>query len=503
MSKVEQRALSAAWAYGLGATACAVTTAVATPLRDLLDLANIVMLFLLTVFLVALRLGRGPAILAAFLSVALFDVFFVPPRLSFAVSDVQFVVTFAVMLAVGLVTTQLTAGLRRQAAIATGREREAQGLYALAREIAGAVRLDQVREALDRYLADVGLRAKLHLLDRAGEFASLHDNAAAATLARTAIQSGAPVPAEAIDDVSEPGLLLPLKAPMRIRGVMWLRPEAGQAEPDDADRDRLMTVASLVAIAVERLHYVEVAQETQVEAASERLRSSVLSALSHDLRTPLTALVGLADALALTREPRAEEAHELAAAIRDQARALSNLVGNLLDMARLHAGRVSLRKEWQLFEDVIGAALQLLKPVLGGRRVQVELATDLPLVEIDAVLLERVLCNLLENAAKYSPAESAIEVRAFVERGDACIAVCDRGSGFAPDKLTRVFEMFVRGAAESPTPGVGLGLAIAKTIVEAHGGSIAAANREGGGACVTLRLPLGTPPAIDEAAVAA
>lgn len=506
MSKLRRHALRPAWAYALGVAACVATTAVATPLRHALDPANIVMLFLLTVFLVALRLGRGPAVLAAFLSVVLFDVFFVPPRLSLAVSDWQFVVTFAVMLAVGLVTTQLTAGLRRQAAVATDRARETDDLYALARELAGAVRLEQVREALGRYLQGAGQRAELHLLDRAGELASLREDAAYAAyaaLARTAMQSGAAVPVEAIGDGSEPGLLLPLRAPMRTRGVMWLRPEPGHGEPDEADRGRLMTVASLVAIAVERLHYVEVAQETQVEAASERLRSSVLSALSHDLRTPLTALVGLADSLALAREPRTEAARELAAAIRDQARALSKLVANLLDMARLHAGKVELRKDWQLFEDIIGASVHLLRPVLAGHPVRVELAPGLPLVEVDAVLLERVVCNLLENAAKYSPPGGPIDVRAFVANGRACISVCDRGSGFAADKLGHVFGMFVRGSAESPTPGVGLGLAIGKAIVEAHGGVIEAANREGGGACVTLRLPLGVPPAIDEAAEAA
>lgn len=503
MSRLRRSSRAGGWLYVWGVTACVVTTAVATPLRHTLDLANIVMLFLLTVFLVALRLGRGPAVLAAFLSVALFDVFFVPPRLSFAVSDWQFAVTFAVMLAVGLVTAQLTAGLRRQASIATEHGREAHDLYGLARELAGAARIEQVREALGRYLEGAGQRAELCLLDRGGELVSLREDAARTALARTAMQIGAPIPVEAIDEADQPELLLPLQAPMRTRGIMRLRPMPGYQEPAEQDRERLMTVASLVAIAVERLHYVEVAQDTQLEAASERLRSSVLSALSHDLRTPLTALVGLADSLALSGGSSTGNALELAAAIRDQARALGNLVENLLDMARLHAGKVQLRKDWQLFEDIIATSVYLLKPVLAGHPVQVALAPRLPLVEIDAVLLERVVCNLLDNAVKYSPPGSVIEVRAFVEAERACISVCDRGSGFSPEMLPRVFEMFVRGSPESSTPGVGLGLAISKVILEAHGGSIEAVNRADGGACVTVRLPLGVPPVLDEAAEAA
>jgi two-component system sensor histidine kinase KdpD len=208
--------------------------------------------------------------------------------------------------------------------------------------------------------------------------------------------------------------------------------------------------------------------------------------------------VGLADSLALSRPPLPAVALETADAIREQALRLSGLVGNLLDMARLHAGRVTLRKEWQMLEEVIGASIQLLGHSLANHQIRVALPKDMPLVEFDAVLIERVFCNLLENAAKYAPPGSLIEIAGSAKDGSAEVSVCDHGPGFPLDKQGSLFEMFVRGAPESATPGVGLGLAICRAIIDAHGGEIHAANRAEGGACVTFTLPSGIPPTIED-----
>jgi two-component system sensor histidine kinase KdpD len=289
----------------------------------------------------------------------------------------------------------------------------------------------------------------------------------------------------------------PLKAPMRIRGVIVFVPDKQNRGVVQELKPFLATVASLVAIAVERLHYVEVAHTTQMQIVSERLRSSILSALSHDLRTPLTALVGLADSLALTKPSLPAAALETAEAIHEQAVRLSNLVGNLLDMARLHAGQVRLRKEWQPLEEVIGASIQLLGSSLANHPVRVTLARDLPLLEFDAVLIERVFCNLLENAAKYAQPGSSIEIAARRQDGNVEVSICDQGPGFPPDKQETLFDMFARGVPESATPGVGLGLAICRAILDAHNGTISASNRPEGGACVTFTLPMGNPPAIE------
>lgn len=492
--------------YMLTLLACAGTTLVATPLIGHLDLANIVMLFLLTVLLVAVALGLRPALLAAFLSVAMFDFFFVPPRFTFVVNDGQYLVTFAVMLVVAIITGRLAAGLRRRADESAAEERHARAVSEMARELSGALTFEQVTEITRAFLHSV-LRARgdILLYDRSGHaHPAIADGKPALAveprLAAIAFEKGEPVECSQLASGGYAALYLPLKAPMRMRGVIAVAPEDHAADALLAQRARLETMAALVAIAVERIHYVDVAQRTQVQIVSERLRSSILSALSHDLRTPLTALVGLADSLAVSRPPLAEPQRESAEAIREQAERLSGLVGNLLDMARLHAGDVTLHKEWQPIEEVIGSSIKLLGRALAEHPVKVALADGLPLVEFDAVLIERVFCNLLENAAKYSPPGGAIDIAVKTRDGRMEISVSDHGAGFsrAEAGTEALFEMFVRGEAESAKPGVGLGLAICRAIVEAHDGSIGADNGADGGACVTFTLPLGEPPVIEE-----
>ena len=293
-------------------------------------------------------------------------------------------------------------------------------------------------------------------------------------------------------------LYLPLRASMRIRGVLAVALPADSLDLPAENLALLEALASLTAIAVERLHYVDVAQATQLDIVSERLRSSILSALSHDLRTPLTALVGLADSLFLIKPALPAHALETAQAMHEQAARLAGLVGNLLDMARLNAGNVTLRREWQPLEEVIGASIKLLGNALAAHPVRVALPADLPLLEFDAVLIERVFCNLLENAAKYAPAGTDVEVLASQLADRVEIRVCDHGPGFPAGNLSALFEMFARGQTESGKPGTGLGLAICRAIVEAHGGEISAENRQEGGACIRFTLPKGVPPVLEE-----
>ncbi|HWH48181.1 MAG TPA: DUF4118 domain-containing protein [Burkholderiales bacterium] len=486
--------------YVFAVLACGLTTLVATPLREQLELANTVMLFLLTVALIAARLGKGPAILASFLSVILFDVFFVPPRLSFAVSDGKYLVTFAVMLTVALIIGQLTTGLRRQAQEADRRERQTRALYELAVELAGALSLQQVAQATRHFFRhQLGTEAVLLFPDEGGALiASPADEPQTMIVdlhvARTVHDSGEPAAFGGLGSGNDQPWYFPLRGSTRTRGVLAA---SGGALGKDY-RPLLETASALVATAVERLHFVEVAHVSQMQMVSERLRSSILSALAHDIRTPLTALYGTADSLALTRPPLPEPVRETVEALRDQALRLSGLVSNLLDMARLQAGKVTLRKEWQPLEEVVGASIKLLGPALTDHPVTVSLAADLPLLEFDAVLMERVFCNLLENAAKYSPPGSAIEITAANNGDRVEVSVLDRGKGFPEDKLERVFELFERGTAESTVPGVGLGLAICRAIIDAHGGRIRAANQPGGGGCVTFSLSRGNPPSIPE-----
>jgi two-component system sensor histidine kinase KdpD len=481
-------------AHALALFACAGTAAIAWPLTAYFDLANIVMMFLLTVVLVALRLGRSPSVLAAIVSVALFDFFFVPPQLSLAVSDAQYIVTFAVMLAVALITGQLTASLRASAQEATYRERRTQVLYEMAREFAGALTQEQVLTSARRVAAELlDARIALMIANRPENLRPLPgDDWVNIELSGMALDD------RILSDVNAapPVAYLPLKAPTTVRGVMAVLFPGRRIDTLAANEDLMETIASLIGIAIERLHYVDVAKRTELEVASERLRSSILSALSHDVRTPLTALVGLADALSRSKPALPEQQHELAQAIREQSVRIDAMVDKLLDMARLSAGTVRLKKEWQPLQEVVGASLKLLGPVLEGREINVDLPSDLPLVEFDAVMMERVLCNLIENAVKYTPAGSAIDISARAAGAYVEVQVCDRGHGIAHDGPD-IFDLFQRGERESAKPGVGLGLAICRAIVEAHGGTIAARDRSGGGTCFVSTLPAGTPPVVE------
>lgn len=482
--------------------ACLGTTAIATPLLGTLDLANIVMLFLLTVLLVAVKFGRNEAILASVLSVLLFDLFFVPPRFSLAVSDIQYLITFAVMLVTALVTAHLAAGLKLRAHESQRREQQTQALYQFARQLAGTRSIDEVVDIAQTVIrTQFNADSVLLLIDDArqlpppsGPFTTMIEM----HLARLAIESGERVRNNEISSMGYAPLYLPLRAAAEVRGVLAVRLNDNSPDRLSEITPLLETLASLIAVAVERLHYVERAQANEVRILTERLRSSILSAISHDLRTPLTAMVGLADSLFLIKPALPATALETAQALHEQADRLAGMVGNLLDMARLNAGEITLRREWQPIEEVIGAAIGLLGNALAAHPVKVSLPRDLPLLEFDAVLIERVLCNLIENAAKYSPAGSTIDIGAQ-EYADAVeISVEDNGPGFPQENTDALFGMFVRGKAESGAPGTGLGLAISRTIVEAHGGRIGAGNRVAGGGRVSFTLPKGTPPLLED-----
>ncbi|MCX7171908.1 MAG: DUF4118 domain-containing protein [Proteobacteria bacterium] len=483
---------------------CALATLVTVPLRPMLDLANIVMLFLLTVFLVATRLGRGPAVMAAFLSVALFDFFFVPPHLSFDVADAQYLVTFAVMLAVGLLTAHLTARLGEQTEQALQSAQDTRSLYELACEMAGAVSLEQVSDTARRYLASRDLEASILIVTGEGKLAMPANGdhvlgSMERAFAESAYHRNEIVEADSLAGTGIAVAFFPMRAPTCVRGVLAITPRTDDTTALRALRQAIEAIASLVALAVERLHFAEAAQRADLQIAEERLRTSVLSSLSHDLRTPLTTLVGLADSLVQAQTGSTLETAETARIIRDQAQAMHRLISNLLDMARLHGKDTVLRREWQPFEEVIGSSLRLAEDTLGSRQVAVDVPADLPLLYYDAVLMERVLFNLLENAAKYSTEASPIELTARVDDDFLNVSICNCGTGFPPEMLKQVFELFVRGSNESNLPGVGLGLAICKAIIVAHGGSIHAENRPDG-CCVRFTLPCGTPPPIEEEA---
>ena len=488
-----------AWPRYLGAiVSCVSITALATPLRPYLELTNIVMLFLLGVVLVAFRWGRGPAVLMAVLSVALFDFFFVPPRLTFAVSDAQYLLTFAVMLIVGLTIGHLTALLRYQARIAGHREERIRNLYQMAKALASALSEAQVAAISDRFVeASFRAQATVLLPDAAGKLMPPDGQALAVdvAIAQWCFDHGEPAGIGTDTLPAASAAYLPLKAPVGVRGVLVVEPSHPRLLHIPEQRRLLETYAALIAMALERLHFVTEAHGSQLGAESERLRSSLLAALSHDLRTPLTALVGLADTLTLQLLAVQAPESETAAAIRDQALRTSRLVDNLLEMARLQSGTVQPRKDWLALEELIGGAIKALEPSLAGHPLQTDLPADLPLVQGDAVMLERVLVNLLDNAIKYTPPGTPLGITVRMQ-GDALeVAVWDEGPGLPVGQERILFERFARGQRESAIAGVGLGLAICQAIIDAHGGRIRAENRPAGGARFVFTLPLTAPPA--------
>jgi two-component system, OmpR family, sensor histidine kinase KdpD len=493
--------------YLWAAAACGAVTLLSMPLAAHFDRSNIVAIFILLVVLVGVRLGRGPAALAAVMSVCGFDFFFVPPRFSFAVSDVQYLLTFFIMLAVGLITGQLTAGLRFQARVASHREERAGSLYEIARDLSGAVQVEQVVRICDESIQRT-FRASAALLlpDAAGRLLATPLNDAAGRgdpaveigTAQWAFDRGQPA---GFGTDTLPGsdvLYIPLRAPTKARGVLAVKAHNRRMLRIPEQRQLLDTFAALIAIALERVHYVGLAQDALLKMESERLRNSLLAALSHDLRTPLTVLIGLAESLALTAPKLSSAQLEAAQAIQDEARRMSTLVSNLLDMARIESGEVTLNLQWQPLEEVVGAALEAARGMLQRHSVVVQLPRDLPLIKIDAVLIERVLVNLFENVSKYTPPGSTVTVAARVVADQLSVSIADDGPGLPAGREEAVFQKFTRGERESATPGVGLGLAIVRALIEAHQGRVTAAQRPGSGAVFTFTLPLGIPPRITD-----
>lgn len=488
------------WATLLGACA----TGLGVALFGRVELTEIVMLYLLAIVVVAMRFGRGPAFLLSVLSVAAFDFLFVPPRFTFAVSDVRYILTFVVMLGSGLVIGSLASRLRQQTVAAELRGLRSAALYALTRDLAVGRTEAEIAEAAARHLgastgapvaillADADLR--LRVAAGATDFFDERENA----VATWAIEHEQPAGATTDTLSAAKGLYVPLRASTRVLGALAVRVD-GSSGVHHADQYQLVdTLGRQVAMALERVQLADAAEQNRARAEREELRGALLGSLSHDLRTPLAAITGAASTLLTGHEGSEAARRELIETIHEEADRLNRQVSNLLDMTRLEAGGVVLHKEWTPLEEVVGAALNRIDDQLTGRAVSTRLPDGLPLVPMDGVLMEQVFFNLLENATKYTPAESPIEISARAEGDAVIIEVADRGPGLEAGTEQRVFDKFYR-APGTQAFGTGLGLAICRGIMTAHGGSITAENRTDGGAIFRLRLPLeGGAPPLDE-----
>jgi two-component system sensor histidine kinase KdpD len=469
-------------------------------LHRLLDPTNLVMIFLLVVVLAALYLGRGPAVLAAVLGVLVFDFFFVPPTLTLAVSQVEYLFTFLGLLVVGLLISSLAARVQEQLEAARQRERDTAALYALSRDLAVAADLEAVVQAVGENASQT-LGRKLAILLPSGAGGqglqlSGADPAAALDEREMAVATWAyehRQPAGRGTDTLPGASLryLPLSTARGRVGVLGIWPAEAGRHLTPEQRRLAEAFASLTAVAIERVYLAEAAGQVQLLEATEKLQSALLNSISHDLRTPLVSITGALSTLLEDGVPLDNGARRiLLETAAEEAGRLNRLVGNLLDMTRLEAGAIRPKCELRDVQDVIGAALRQVSARLGDRPVEIDIPPNLPLVSLDFVLLVHALVNVIDNALKYSPPDAPIGIRIRASDSQVAIEVADQGIGIPAEDLARVFEKFYRVQRPDNVTGTGLGLSISRGLVEAHGGRIVAENRAGGGTLVTVTLPL-------------
>jgi two-component system sensor histidine kinase KdpD len=480
----------------------ALTAALGLLLRSHLQTIDIAMLFLLAVVVVASRVPQRPALLASLLSIAAFDFCFVPPYYTFAVSDARYTLTFGVMLVIAVVMSRLTTRIRQQADAAREREQRTAALYAMTRELAAQRNAAEMVQTAARHLRNTfGSDVLVFAPGEDGRVAP-HPALGASSveekelsIAQWVFDHGQLAGAGTTTLPATAWLYLPLVTSGGTVAVAGVRADDPRRFQDPVRRQLLETFGGQVAASLERVRLAGASQRAKLETEAERLRTALLSSLSHDLRTPLAGIEGAASSLldeAAAPAPGARR--ELAQTILEESQRMTRLVANLLNMVRLESGALQVQKEWQPLEEVVGVALIRLDERLAGRRVETSLPPGLPLVPIDGLLIEQVLINLIENALKYTPAEAPIEISAQADARTVIVSVADRGPGLPSGEEGLIFEKFYRSREEGRAGGAGLGLTICRGIVTAHGGRIWAENRPGGGAVFRFTLPVAGPP---------
>src|SRR6202789_479070 len=478
---------------------CTACTLVAAAMFPFFELTNLVMVYLLGATITALRLGRGPASLAAVVNILAFDFYFVPPRFSFAVADFQYAVTFAVMLTVALIIGHLVANVRAQTQVAGARERRTALLYAMSRELAATRRLEDLARVAVKHVAETfDGQCALFVPDATGRVKCPHSPAEAASLQEADLSVAQwvyehRVPA-GLGTETLPALTvqyLPLEGSFSALGVLAILPRRRRRLLLPEQHHLAETFAGQIALALERARAQEEAESARIAAETERLRNTLLASISHDLRTPLAVITAASSALndeSMVFEAAARRS--LTAQIEVKANEMAGIISNVLELIRLETGRVVLRRQWVMLQELLNPSLARLEARLAGRPITVALPPHLPALHLRRALMMQVFMNLLENAAKHTPSGPAITVSALREDGFLRIDVEDEGPGLPAGDPTRLFLKFQRGQEESNTGGAGLGLSICRAIVNVHGGHISAITKPGRGARFSVTLPI-------------
>jgi two-component system sensor histidine kinase KdpD len=481
------------YAAALGVTG--LCTAIALPMLDHLDLIDMVMVYMLGATFAALRFGRGPAVFTSLANIAAFDFFFVSPRFSFFVSDPHYLVTFGVMLAVAIIIANLVSAVRQQTAAAAARERRTATLYAMSRDLTVTRDADTMVTVAERHVAEVSHGSALVLIrDEHGELRQRRATGKRAPdtiIGQWVVEHRQRAGLGSEHFPAERFMYLPLIGSQDVRGVLVVRP----TDPRRAllpEYNRLLeALANQLALALERVRLADAAQSACLTAERAALRNTLLASISHDLRTPLSAIAGAGSMMAHESFPL--DAHRrttLGRLIEDKARDMTELLSNVLELMRLETGALGVKRDWHLLEDLIGLTLRQNEGKLVRWRVLVDVPTDFPMLFVEGSLIVQMLGNLVENCMKYTPAETTIIIAARVVGANALISVEDNGPGFSAIDPERLFEKFERGRTEGNVVGVGLGLAICRAVARLHGGDISAVRVESGGARFVITLPL-------------
>jgi two-component system sensor histidine kinase KdpD len=487
------------WTWSI--TTVTICTGMAEVLSPYFATIDQAMLYFIGIVIVATRTGTWPTFTSVVLSIAAFDFFFVPPRFTFAVNDARYVVTFAVMFFVSFAISRLTNQIRRQADESRLREQQTAALYEMSRELLRerdpgsleAIAAKHIGKAFDVSVLFVFPDRQGRLIfPSSGSILKMEQEAA-----QWALTNRQPAGAAILNGPDADATYVPLISSRGVSGVVGLRWHSPKYHIEAKEMRFLEAFASQVAIAIERDELVSEANQAQRKVETERLRNTLLSSISHDLRTPLTAVSGAVSAL-LENEESIDTLNrrELLQTIHEETSRLIGMLRNVLDLTRLESGAIAVHKEWQSLEEIIGVVLHRMNERLRGRKIDVRLPHDLPMIPFDALLIEQVLTNLFENVIKYTPATSPVELSATVDPIHLTVELSDRGPGITPGDEERIFEKFVRGQASGG--GVGLGLAICRSIIIAHGGRIWAENRPGGGAVFRFTLPAAGIPTLPE-----
>jgi len=480
--------------YLMAILGCGLVTVTLVALTRWFDLANVVMLYLLVIVFISVRFGRAPGIMAAFLSVLSFDLFFVEPKLSFNVSDVQYLVTFAVMLIVSLIINNLAVGLRFQAQAARKREQQAISMTHLAQSLSAARKNDDIISQATAWLTQhIANTTIVVMLDSNNKLIVMTD---------------CTIPAEfnwvvtrwVFDHNESAGLgtntltantmhYRALATSTQVLGVLALMPTDSESFNQPEQQRTLDTAIAQITLALERVYYAKVAQTALIKVESERLRGTLLSALSHDIRTPITVLSGLASSLA-SQTLTASEQNQLAVDIEQQANVIQRLVINILDYVSLQSGGMKLNKQWVSLEEIVGSNIRQLEHYLKEHQIEIDIPHNIDFIYTDELILSRILNNLLTNSINYTPDDACICIKATLDNNQQyMITVTDTGEGLPVGMEAQIFERFTRGNSESTTTGLGLGLALSRDLVEHLGGTLSANNIQPHGAQFIIILP--------------